>query len=403
METGTATIKINDVDGVFDPTNTTGPFYGKLDPMKQAAIALWNPVAEEWSTVFRGFVSEWLFEVDPSQQVTWTTLELADAFDLFAATLMDGTWGDTPPPETVSDNYFAEDTDLAAVQTRLNNILTYAYWPTTDQGDRTDIFTGNVGLLATVVARNDSLLSAILDAADADFPGVVSCLMSKDGHVIFHGRYARFNPEDVAYHIANWKAGDGFAWGSDPTIAPISGLQFRRSKLDIINQCSALPQGANDADVLAQTVYDLTSINAYGLRGESFENLLTEGGEGSSPPHTPPAPTTAFEETYKFSQYYVGNYKDPRTRATSVTFRSHEVTHPCADALWDLICNVEISDIVTLTTTHPGGGGFNAEEFFVEGIQYDVAPLRPDLHDVTLTLDLSPRAYFTNDPFPPQT
>ncbi len=399
METGTATIKINDVDGAFDPTNTTGPFYGLLDPMKQAALALWNPVTEVTKTVFRGFVAEWLYDMDPSQRVTWTTLELSDAFDMFAATLLQpGDFGGTSPVGAVGDVYLDEDTATDAVQTRLNALLTSAEW---SPGLR-EIFTGNVGILGTVAARNDSLLSCLLDAADADFPGVVSCLMSKEGNFLFHGRYARFNPDDANYHIAHWKAGDGFAWQDDSTIAPISGLQFRRSKLDIINQVSAIPQGANDADAILNTNQDLTSIGIYGVRGESYENLLTLNGDASSPPHTPVIPTTALEETYKFAEYYVQNYASPRTRATSVTFRSHEITHPNAEALWALICGVEISDIVTLTTTHPGGGGFN-EDFFVEGISYDVAPLRPDLHDVTLTLDLSPTAYYTNDPFPPQT
>src|SRR4051812_22778631 len=62
--TGTATVTIVDKAGTFDPTNSSSAFYGKLNPMKQAAIALYNPVASTWTTIFRGFVAEWLVEID---------------------------------------------------------------------------------------------------------------------------------------------------------------------------------------------------------------------------------------------------------------------------------------------------------------------------------------------------
>jgi hypothetical protein len=69
---------------------------------------------------------------------------------------------------------------------------------------------------------------------------------------------------------------------------------------------------------------------------------------------------------------------------------------PHAAATWNLLSLIEIGDQVSLTVGSPGGGGFTDEGFFVEGIHEQVQPLGADYDDVTLTLDLSPQAYFTD-------
>ena len=74
---------------------------------------------------------------------------------------------------------------------------------------------------------------------------------------------------------------------------------------------------------------------------------------------------------------------------------------PGVSALWNCMCNVEIDDVVNLTTNHPGGGGF-IEPFFVEGVSYDVKPMKNDFVAIVATLSVSPLAYFTDTAmFPP--
>src|SRR5215216_5906429 len=53
---GKANVTLRDLTGAFDPTNTTGAYYGQLRPGRQAGIALQNPVTSAWSTLFRGHV-----------------------------------------------------------------------------------------------------------------------------------------------------------------------------------------------------------------------------------------------------------------------------------------------------------------------------------------------------------
>ena len=67
--------------------------------------------------------------------------------------------------------------------------------------------------------------------------------------------------------------------------------------------------------------------------------------------------------------------------------------------MWNHLCKCEISDLLTLKTTHPGGGGFS-QDFYVEGLHYTGRPGTPTVPIVELSLDVSPRAHYTTNPFP---
>lgn len=398
---GTAVVDIYDIDGIVDPTNQFGPHYGSIDPMKQVRVRLRDPVEDTWHYVFKGFVSEWNYSVDISGAFTKTTLDCADAFDLLAALEMTpGHHGDTPPTSSLGDIFFAQGppgTIGGVGPSRIHKALDDAGWPA---GPR-EVFTGNVLLQETVYARRDQLLSVIFDAADAEFPGVANVYMSKSGYVTFHGRYARFDPTNPDYGIQFWKAGTGPIAAQDATIAPISGLTFRRSKSDIINAAMSVPQlrGGGEwttAELATMLEKNNASIAKYGWRSDSFDNLLTYKGRTS--PDTTSFPVSALDVTKQFSKWRVENYSNPQTRIDQIVFRPQDPGHFSGPATWALMCGVEIGDVLTVQTEHPGGGGFD-EDFFVEGIHYDVLPGPLAWADVTLTLDVSPRSLYDFNPF----
>jgi len=381
-ETGTARITARDLNGWLDPTNATGPFYGQLDPMKPGAIALQNPVTGAWSTLFRGFVDEIEGEVDVSEKFIDTTISLVDHLDLLAAAeVVPDNAGTTVPAGSEGNVYYA----VQQVDDRIRAALADAGVDSSN----TEIFSGNVEVQGIVYAPRATLLAVIQDAADAEFPGVSNFYVSKEGVLTFHGRFARFRPDVAQYRIRTWNVGDMTA-AADTTVAPISGLTYSRSKTSIINAALATPQNIADADIAGQMSSDSASIDAYGTRSVSFENLITNQGDEASP-------NTANAETKLFADYYVDNYKNPRNRISKLTFRSLPPDSPNGAALWALLCGIEISDIVHVTTSHPGGGGFD-EDFYVEGIHYE-ARVNPDYPDLTLTLDVSPKAYYDTDPF----
>lgn len=391
-DTGTATIELNDISGVVDPTNTGGPHFGDIQPGKQAALALRNPVTDTWTTLFRGHVDDFRYEIHPSQVVTRVQVALVDAFDFLSRVeVVPGLFGNTLPTEVEAGNVYYDE---ANVDDRIFSALGDAGWPV----DLSTIFSGNVVVRGTIYDPGTSILTILKDAADAEFPTVANVYVSKDGKVTFHGRLARFDPEGVAagatpgaWNFTRWKAGDGAAIALDADTAQIRSFSFARPARNIINHALAMPQEIAEADIAGQLVTDTDSINEFGRRAWTAPDLLTLEG-------TTTGLTDPLDETKLFAQYMVQNFKDPRNRIERIVLRSIQPDDPRAEATWALICGVEISDVVTVTVSHPGGGGID-EDFYVEGLTYDVRELNGEYQDVTLALDLSPAAYFATDPF----
>ncbi len=420
VTTGTATVTFRDMDGMLDPTNGSSPFWDsgpnvtKLNPMTQAAIALKNPVTDEWHTLFRGFVAENGHELDMFTQedgfdvVTWS---LVDAFDLFANVILTrGVHGHTPALSTFPNIYYqgtpsnltGESDVFVHVDQRIAALLDDAGWPgtgnTIDVANLRNIFSGNVSVQGTVYARKDSLLSALFDACDAEFPGIGNFYMSKDGVATFHGRFARFFPDRPGYNINQWYVGNEQEAALDPTVIPHTNpLQFHRSKDDIINASYAIPQGVDESDGGVVHSSDAASISQYGFRSDNFDGLIVSAGHGL--PGDDNAPTTAVQEANKFAAYYVGNYSTPQDRVGTLRFVSRSLSAVGGPAQWDLMTRVELGDVVTLTSSHAGGGGFDAD-FFVEQIRYTVNPgPANDRPSIVLELEVSPATFFAYNPF----
>jgi hypothetical protein len=392
---GTATIRLVDTTGDFDPTNTSGDFYGRLvagQPLArgvQAAIALQNPTDDTWATLFRGFVDDVIWDPYATFGFANVTLELVDAIGFLAEYEMplDGSFGD----DVVDGNIvFDADTATDAVQTRINAVLDSIGW---DAALR-NIFTGNVKLQEAVYSPRELALTVMQDAADAEFPDVATLYAAgprNPGVITFHGRLARFDYSNPLYDIQTWELGDDTASTADPTnVVRISPpLQASVEGATIYTSALSTPQSVAAGDIAGQYVTDATNAAYFGLKTWSAENLLTAGGASLA---------TALQVSKLFADYRRDNYSTPRVRVGEITIRPQSPTGVHGDATWAFMCGVELNDVVHLTTTHTGGGGFD-HDFFVEGIRYEAKPMNADHHDVTLTLDVSPVGYFDNDPF----
>lgn len=407
-DAGRATVALSDVDGILDPTNSAGPFYGRIEPLLQVLLARYDPVAEEWFTRYRGFIEDFDYSFDPSQGVNRLTLSLVDLFEILSSIEMQLSdpsalvWGHLPPAairtELGNQVWFQPD----GVQTRIRAVLGDALIPV----EMSVVFSGNVELWGQAYSPGESAMTVVQEAADGEFPGVSNVYCDRHGRLVFHGREAKFDPAGVAagasvgaWDFMEWDVGDGAAVLLAPTTtAHIRTFAFNRGLAQIINTATATPVGKQpggilptDDDLIAQTSYDDDSINRYGIRNWSAEGLLTRVSDldGSG----------ALVETKRFADYYVTNYARPRNRITEISFRSMRPGLPGAAITWELLSKIDIADAVNVTVGSPGGGGFNAEPYFVEGIHEQVAPLDALYDDVTLSLDLSPRAYFTDDPW----
>lgn len=392
-DTGHASVAVNDKSGILDPTNSLSPYFGAIDKFLQVKIDLLNPVTGTYSTLFRGYLDETDYLFEPSQNVNRLSMSLVDGFEVLSRILMqpDGSFGDTPPLESQGNIFFDNS---ASAHDRALQVLGNAGWPV----DLTTVFTLNVSMPESVYAPKDSPLDVLQDVANADFPGLSNVYMSRLGFLTIHGRFSKFDPVGVstdagpAWDFHHWKSGDGAAiasLGSD--IAQIREFSFNRGLSRVINYASATPQGIKDTERAAQVVVDAVSVGERGYHTWEKDNLLVEAGTTTG--------NNANDECKLYAQYYVDNYAIPRNRVSNIAFKSLHPDDDRADANWALLCGVEIGDLFDVTVASPGGGGFNQEPHFVEGVHYELSPLNPDFAGVTMRPDLSPQAYFSSSPF----
>ena len=390
-DVGRATVTVTDPDGILDPTNPDGPYYGKIEPLLQAMIRRRNPVTGSWDTRFRGFIEEMDYQFDPSQKFNRLTLTLIDIFEILNAVKMFPSSAGYPadaPPESAGQVWFqAENMD-----DRIFKVIGDAQIP----AELIVCFSGNVVVADAVYSPGESAMTAVQEAADAEFPGVSNVYTDRFGRLAVHGRVAKFDPAGVHstatagawdWHI--WHAGDGAAVHAGPaSTAHIRRFATNRGLAKVINQALATPAGIADEDVDGQTVSDITSIGKYGIRAQEWQNLLTLRSllDGAD----------ALVETKRFAEYYVTNYRDPQNRVTECAFRSMRPAQEGAAANWLLLQQVDISDLVHITVGSPGGGGLEDAQFYVEGVHETCSPLNPDYDNVDLSLDLSPVQYFAD-------
>lgn len=393
-DTGTATVIFKDRYGTLDPSNIGGPFGDLVS--RPIGIALRDPVTNAWFPIFRGVIDDYGYNLSPSQQVGEIAITCVDALEYFAGfELAPGIAGDTPPSGE-EGNIFYEDT-AGTVDDRIFQALADASWPT----GLSSVFSGNVSVRESTYSPGESMLVVLQEAADAEFPTVANFYIDRFGFFCFHGRYARFDPDAVSatathWDFHRWKAGDGAAIVLDDERAQLRPpFGFNRGRSLIRNAALCYPMGIRPTDIPGQIVTDSPSIAVHGVHSWSATDLVILEGTTTG--------NTGNQECELYAQYIVENYRDPQNRIEQASFKSLRPTDDRAAATWALLTGVDLSDILDLEITHPGGGGFNSEHF-IEAINYEIEPLVNDLDTgypaINLTLDLSPAVYWANSPFP---
>jgi hypothetical protein len=85
METGQATIILDNRDRRFDPTHTSGPYYPNVLPMRKVNIrATWNSVTYD---LYTGFIERWPIDW-PAGQDSTIAAQAVDGFMFFGNTLL---------------------------------------------------------------------------------------------------------------------------------------------------------------------------------------------------------------------------------------------------------------------------------------------------------------------------
>jgi hypothetical protein len=388
-DTGTARVYFHDRDGSIDGDALVGD---------QIMLQIYDPVAEVWQPVFRGHIDDASDVLVPNwSAISNVQLSCVDAFDYLAGVkFVPGEMGDTPPARTVGVVYYEEGPvgsgELA--DGRIQRLLDNAGIATSMYVE----FSGNVRVNATAYDPDDSILQALRDAADAEFPGIANVYVDRFGRVVFHGRYARFDPDGTsadagpaAWDFQRWDA----ATREDVTTgrAQIRSFAYNRPRSRIVNSYVAWPREDVNGDPFDQTLVeglvatDPTSVTAYGWRGVQAGDLIIQQHKTNG--------NTGAQECGEFGLFYVANYAVPRKNIQTITFKSIAPSDARAAATWGIFA-MDISDIIHL---HVDEAGLADEEYYVEGISGECRVLNPDYDMVTVTPNLSPQAYYLNDTF----
>jgi hypothetical protein len=381
VETGSAQVFFNDRNQTMNDPALVG---------KQILLQAHDPVADLWFPQFRGIIDEPDFDVSPTGVKATVSLNCVDVMDYLgrAEFTVDGTFGDAGGPTGV---VFYED---GSVDGRIEQILTECGV----DPDMYVVFSGNVDLIETRYDAGDAALTAIRDAVDAEFPGIGLAYVDKAGRFVFHGRFARLDPEGTAasaspgaWDFISWTAGDGAFVEGDPFLrAQIRTFAHNYPASRIINSYQAWARSTTGAAPDVRVATDATSITNYGIRGRSAPDLILAGHKTNG--------NTAADELDLVCSYYVSNYKNPARNVRSVTFKSVRPDDDRAECTWNLMTAVQISDRITLTVADAGA---DAEAYFVEGLSISLRQLNPDIDYMEVTPNLSPAAYFTDDVFNP--
>lgn len=360
--TGTASIRVNDLSGYLG-AGSEFPTHARL--------------SLRGSQRFRGHVDEISVEEDPTPAgISRVSIECVDLFDhLSTCDLVPGVHGHFPVPKGQEQYVYFR---AQQVDDRIIDVLDSVGV----QSGQREIFSGNVALIAGTYQAGTTAMQVLDEACDAEWPGVSNRFITSEGKYAFRGRFSRFNPE--AYpQITFWEAETRSTTATGR--AAIRALQWNRGRKMVVNSATAWVAGAEETDIPLVTIEDSTSQGKFGRRSWSAENLLTKRHLSNG--------NTGADEAVLFATYQVANYKQAEPRVQRVRFKALRDDHPAGPATWDLMQNIEISDVIDLYTGSVSG------RYFVEGITIDARELDGDMPYVTCDLDLSPAAWWTTDPF----
>ena len=233
---GTATVRITDQNGDWNPQNTSSPYYPNLVPLR--SIVITTLYGATTYPIFKGYITEYLYTYPKDQEIGYVDLVCTDAFKLFYNSNV----------TTVTGQVAGEDTG-----TRIDKILDTIGWPTSQRY----IQSGNTNC----VADPGTTRNALAAIQSLEFTEQGAFFIDKNGETIFYQRanvYASSSASPTKFSNAP----------GSPDIN-YSGITFAHDDKTIVNQATVTPIGGT-----AQTYSDATSIGKYFLHSITADDML---------------------------------------------------------------------------------------------------------------------------------
>ena len=332
FEAGTATVTLNDPNSDFNPQNSSGPYYGKLLPLRKIRIYAdtevdGNPIEVN---LFSGYITSYDTGFYSGVYTTSTVvLQCVDGFRLLnnASTPVDA--GSPPVPVPIPGCTAGQ---LSG--TRVNQILTYAGFPDSMR-------TTNVGQ-STMQADPGgarSVLAAIQTIEQSEFGAF---FMQRSGKTLFLDRNSVAIQADKVPRVYT---------DQTPTLGqfPYSNIDFAFDDQNILNRVTV-----SRVNGTPQTVESQESIDKFFVKSGQRTNLLIQ--------------TDA--ESLDQANTLLAARKDADLRIESITLNMN-----ASISELNTVVNLssDIYNLIIAEKQMPGGSSI-VKELFIQGVHHDITP-----------------------------
>jgi len=232
FQAGTASVRVYDPTGAWNPQNPASPYFGKLIPLRKMRIA------GNDSFLFSGYTIAYNYTYPKDMEIGFVDIELVDAFRLFAQANITSVAGATAGETTSS---------------RVTDILNQVGWPTSMR----TIGTGS----ATVLADPGTSRTALQAIKNLEFCEQGAFYFDPSGNSVFRSRaYIQSKSGQNPTNFANDGTGIGY-----------KNVVFAFDDKLIINESSFTRTGG-----VAQTSSNAASITKYFPHSINYTDLMLQ-------------------------------------------------------------------------------------------------------------------------------
>jgi hypothetical protein len=328
FQAGTASIRIADVNGDFNPENLSSPYAGLLLPLRKVTLTATDNNTGLVYPLFAGYITGYNYtQAQVVGEVSYTVLQASDGFRLLNM-------------GTVSTVTGATAGQLSGA--RVTKILDAVAWPNSMR----DIDTGQTTLQVDP-GTTRTALNALQTVETSEYGAVY---MDASGNVVFQDRAL----------TSSSIAGTPTIFADDGTGLDYANVRWVLDDSLVYNKASITATG-----LATQTATNQDSIDKYFLHSYNKTDLLMQ--------------TTA--EALNYAQAYVASRQETTVRCDSVTLL--DLNTPGYDAGIVAALELDYFDPITVKSTQPGSSTLN-KTLQIFGVSYNITPTRWSTTFVTL-------------------
>ena len=321
-ESGTATVRVLDPQGFFNPQNPSSPYFGYLVPLRKVRISATTDTAEYF--LFSGYVNDYRYTFPVGQETAYVDILCSDAFRLFQMANV----------ATIADTGAGQDTG-----TRINKILDDVLFPNSMRS----ISTGDTTCLADPASLRTSL-EAIKNAEFSE--GLGAFFMSPDGTAVYKSR------SEVTATLGNTAIEFNQTTG-----IPYKAVKYAFDDKLIINSVVFNRVGGT-----AQNVFSQDSIDRFFPHSLTQENLVSEDDA----------------QVLGIAQNYVNTRKETTIRIDEMTV---DLLDPAVPT--DTMIGLDYFDNLKITNVTQEGSSIQ-KVLQAQGFAWDITPNKMSVTITTL-------------------